>query len=1184
MARRSSNETTSDLYIRLGLSLDELESGFVDAERTIRDNMSRLHRENMIIDMQMKVELTGLDKVADADRILEIKTAALNKQLANQRDRVRLAAAELRNMTERTGENSVQTQRARLTLEHHRLVLAQLEDQLAHLNDAEEETTEETMSALDAFDAFARQCWNVIGIAMTVGNAITSLVDHFRELQTQAYELNLPVNDAEAFLRHMRLAGGDIEDIGGYIRGITDAFVKGEYDDPEFLALDKYGAKIIDATGRLKNFQDITEEVYQAWKKADAAGEGIEFLQLTGGESGITDAIQYFQRYEEAKEDAEKIFDAGLDPDELHEADRALNLLTEQLGEFMDAIVNVAIVDSTEAFKQFFEVIRAGTEFLVENKEALRDAIVDPLTTLPFVNLGKQFFELRESLTGIEAPDFFFSIGDLLSESDEAVQEATKSWADFKKEVDQAPIDANPLSQYALTRIKDFKDELEELRIELDYADNEYQQALAKLELWKKNELTDKLFVSDDERIAIEELYSAKLEQIEQERADKLDEIREKIAEGDRTALENKLASIEQEKEAWVSAGMEEAEAVALAEQQKNDAVLALEQEFEQARNALGQTGLQNALARIEQEKQAWIQKGIDEVQATTHAEQQKAQVVKDLYQQFAMAIIGLSNNTTTKALANIDMQKQSWIDKGISEVDAEKWASLARDNIYQQEEKARRKREQEEKRAREQEVAQEQEAAYQKALANYEFNIKLAESRHADLQNALDRIEQEKQAWIQKGIDEARATELAEQQKANAMRNAALAVLKQQIKEWRIFQKEGYEGLKKYQLNELYKQGISPQDLQMTPEQLRKFDQARDVAQRNLLPNFSSAYDKRSEQLLRQYGSTFLRDQFELNPMPRKPKKKKPADDNDVEDESNATNDTAIFKLLNQILAEFNAQLNQLKTSAADAAVQVPVDTINAQLTQINMPVDGLNQQLNQLEVPVDKLNSQLDQLHVPADKPALPLDDINTQLRQITLPIEALNNQLAQLNVPVDKLNAQLAELTIPTAAANHYGVSEDSSSFDAIYEKLEEAINEVKTKCIASIESMQEELQKSIDNVSSTFAVLDNYIALSSGHFAILNEVIPHSTYMLGVLSQEVQALCNTIVGIINRLGGVAPSTPSNSSHTPVQANITNNVSINEAHAWDTGHINELANRVAKNIKDALVDAIGGDDIAY
>ena len=555
--RRSSNESAASLYMRLGLDLTELEEGFVDAQRTVRDNMTRLQRENTIIDLQMEVDLSGVD---DAEQILSIRTAALNRQLENQQTRVRLATAELRNMTESTGENSDQTQRARLALEQERLALVRLENQLRNLNESQGEANAGTQSFMDRLSELGGRIAPVIAAITATMTATKELIDKFRELQTQAYELNLPFQATKEMLRQMRLAGGDIGDFEGYIRGISDAYVKGEWDDPEFLALSKYGAKLTDATGRLKDFKELTEEVYQAYVKAKAAGEEIEFLQLTGGESGIRDAIQYFERYAEAKEDAAKIFDSGIDPAELHEAERALNLVTEQFGELKDAVVSLLIPEVTSGLTNFFAILHDGTKFIVENREQLQP-VKSALTG--FLS-DKGFSAVLDSAKKLFTPDDV----SMQKQFGEALKGTTKAWSDFEKETNDA--DKNPLSQYALKRIKEFKDELEEVRVELDYAGNEYQQAKEKLDLWRKNELTDKLFVSDDERIAIEELYSAKLEQIEQARADKLDEIRSRIDEGDRTALENKLATLEEEKEEWRALGMEEEEIVSLSQRRIN--------------------------------------------------------------------------------------------------------------------------------------------------------------------------------------------------------------------------------------------------------------------------------------------------------------------------------------------------------------------------------------------------------------------------------------------------------------------------------------------------------------------------------------------------------------------------------------------------------------------------------------
>ncbi|MBQ7705708.1 MAG: hypothetical protein IJT73_09845 [Selenomonadaceae bacterium] len=239
---RSSGESTSDLYVRLGLSYDELESGFVNAERTIRDNMTRLSRENQIIDLQAQVEILGLDEAADATKILEVRQKSLQRQIENQRDRVRLAAAELRNMTERTGENSDQTQKAALVHERERAALAKLERQLRELNETQSETANNeggfggledlVDGVLDklppqlklAAAGFVTLSAAIIG----AGKASAELIGKWQELQKSSYNLNMSVNDTENFLRHMKLTDTEIDDFAGYVHGITDAWTKGK--------------------------------------------------------------------------------------------------------------------------------------------------------------------------------------------------------------------------------------------------------------------------------------------------------------------------------------------------------------------------------------------------------------------------------------------------------------------------------------------------------------------------------------------------------------------------------------------------------------------------------------------------------------------------------------------------------------------------------------------------------------------------------------------------------------------------------------------------------------------------------------------------------------------------------------------------------------------------------------------
>lgn len=635
------DRSVGGIYLRLGLNLSELETGFVTASQTVAANISRLNRESNLIRIRSEVEIAGLDETADAERILEIRQNALNQQLAIQRDRVRILNAEFQNLVRTQGENSVTAQRAALTLERQRLALANLERELQNLNSSTDESTSsfgdlnsllpEIPTRLQAIGMAAGALATGISFA---SDATKEMIEDFRELQQQAYELNMSVNDTEQFLRELALAGGDIGDFEGYIRGITDAFVKGEYDDPEFIALRKYGAEITDATGRLKNFKEISEEVYQAWLKADAAGEGIEFLQLTGGESGIRDAIQLFERLKEAREDAEKIYDANLDSDELHELDRALKLTEEQAEELKNAIGNIFTPAVQAMEEKFFSALHDGTEFLVENKEEFQrwgfivteifdelapkieklfpsgqlkevinsfsaikkeiESFSDSAGKIDFGDekLNAAFAKLKADTEKFNLESPISKIWDNIFDSDivknnpiaGAIKRAEQAQSEYNSELagtktvtdtvekgfkalsEQTKEFGDVLSQYGAQRVKQFKDEIEDIQLEIDFGDNDYQKAIEELELWRKRELTDKLMVSSEEEKAIQELYETRKKLIDQERDDKLADIRTTVDAEFKSSIENRIDAINAEKDAWLKAGMEEAEATELAQ------------------------------------------------------------------------------------------------------------------------------------------------------------------------------------------------------------------------------------------------------------------------------------------------------------------------------------------------------------------------------------------------------------------------------------------------------------------------------------------------------------------------------------------------------------------------------------------------------------------------------------------
>ena len=509
----ATQETVEDLLFRMHLNADEMDQEFVQISRTLQENLSRINRERNIIDLQ------GLDRATDATQIFEVRQRSLQRQIELQRQRLSLLNAALQDTRQRTGENSDATQRAQINYEQARLAVRRLETQLQRLNETQNETstgaanwTERIRNVITG-GQFLAGLENIQGVIEAVGQEVTRLNERFKEMEKTAFDFNLPFDKARDFAMQVRLAGGELQDVGGYLRGLTDALVKGEVDDPEFIALEKYGAEIFDATGRLKDYASILDEVAEAYQRAKAEGSEIEFLQLTGGESGVTDAIQVLERLTEAKEDAAKVVKSGIDPEEMRQGERAINLVTLQLEEFHDTLADLITPETIEFANKLFETFRIGTQFVKDNKEEIQE-------------FGAALSKISEYMpSSLIADNAFKSLKKIFDSDSEAAKKLKKGLEGLNDEVNKGT-DKNPLSQYGIQRTNQFRDEIEDLRLELDFVD-EYKRKIAELNLWRSRELDGKIYLSDDERLAIEDLYSVKLEKIYRERAEKQNQILE---------------------------------------------------------------------------------------------------------------------------------------------------------------------------------------------------------------------------------------------------------------------------------------------------------------------------------------------------------------------------------------------------------------------------------------------------------------------------------------------------------------------------------------------------------------------------------------------------------------------------------------------------------------------------------
>lgn len=298
----------------------------------------------------------------------------------------------------------------------------------------------------------------------------------------------------------------------------------------------------------------------------------------------------------------------------------------------------------------------------------------------------------------------------------------------------------------------------------------------------------------------------------EQETLKEKEKAEKKAAEA---AKENKNAAFENATAAKKRAEAEKQAAKATEEAAKANA------ELTESLFTLTHNELESSLHAVDKEIEQFRAKGADVNLLDEYKIAKQAKIYEDFQRNVVDATQAIDRTDLENKLANIDREAAAYRQKGLDEVSATEWA----------------------------------EASKAQVMASFENDVasKVDAVWKTELQNRLDDIEREKQAWIQKGLDEVKATQWAEKEKLDAKRNAALQVLQSQKEEFQAYLEGGQRGLAEY-----YKQahGFTMDDLQMTPEQLAGFQKARQDMLENLLPNFRdpSVIQQEQEERNRQY------------------------------------------------------------------------------------------------------------------------------------------------------------------------------------------------------------------------------------------------------------------------------------------------------------------------------------------
>lgn len=614
-------ETVAALYTKLGLDLSSLSSDFALAGKTVDQAISRINHENKKIRIEADIDLSKLDGAKDKAKSIDTREQALIRQLDLQRQKIGLVAAAYREMAQAKGADSAASARLETRLLNERKAYANLEVQLRAVR---KERSAQT------------------SIAGRMVNSVANGAGAMSVLAQGAGDLGL-----------LGFMSGPI----GKAVGVTTAVSAG------LIAM----AKSAMTAGN--NIYGLAQRMHTT--NAEAARMNMVF-KLAGADAraAVPAIIRLDKAIQSAGED-------GNDTTRLLSAfgvvmkDSAGNLLpvNQQLTALAKGYRNAAAAGLESEFVSQLLGAR-GAELvpvLKDMAELQERAAKIPTTGLlnpdEAHRMNMEWNEMKVSmgqLSGAIGAAFMPVVSDLMPDVNEAIETLVKSIKDNKSDIESVvktigsiggvAVDACKLAgeafdglginmknagavaNFVKAEIKDCRETLADMKETL--GDTALADGISRLWNWAMADYMPK----DAEKPEEQEAKKSDASQSAEETRRKVEEalakakkassggagLTDEIYKLTHSDLENQLHDIDLKAEKLKSEGAKEADIVRYTEAAKAKVMRDFNEGALSQINKSWKSELQNRLDDIDREKKAWIQKGVDEVTATRWAEHEK--------------------------------------------------------------------------------------------------------------------------------------------------------------------------------------------------------------------------------------------------------------------------------------------------------------------------------------------------------------------------------------------------------------------------------------------------------------------------------------------------------------------------------------------------------------------------------
>lgn len=542
-------KTVGELYLSLGVDMSELDKDFALADKTVKDAISRLNSESNQIKLQTQIDLNNLEGAGDAIDKIKVRYEGVTRQIDVANQKIAIMKRNLEDTQKNNAPEAIQRGAQRQLLQQQ-LNLSKLQAEqrkLASLGGA----GNESVSTFEKMAAAAKNAGGgVSGLTQSLGSispkaaiagaaivAVIGVIGKLKDAMLEATsaqakvfdfgdQLGLAQKEAGKLYGVSTLAAGaDPDSVVTFLARLDKQLQSaGASGNETTKTLEKFGVTLTGEKGQLLNYNDQLKALAQGFQRAKAAGKLEEFYAGLGARAaGLRDLLNKYETYSDI---VDSLGGKGVfDPKRAAEFDDEVAKLNMQF-ERLKQSVGAALIPIGQ------KIIPAAIAAVEELSEAMAEAY-RRYTWTPQDDIDAREAEEAESRKK-EAEA-------------EAYQRDARRVAEMELQRDISEIRENANQSDLQKALKAIDKEVEEKK-------KKYAEIMTP-------EISGLIDAGGDEKKA------KILKDFDSSTMSKLNDIW-------RTGLEQRLAVIDKEKEAWKQKGVDEVEATRWAEQAKIDAVV----------------------------------------------------------------------------------------------------------------------------------------------------------------------------------------------------------------------------------------------------------------------------------------------------------------------------------------------------------------------------------------------------------------------------------------------------------------------------------------------------------------------------------------------------------------------------------------------------------------------------------